>query len=335
MKKKKAVLFSESKYNIDRVWSPESKNELETLFDLKTIYSKEELLKLYGKENLSYIFTTWGMPSFTREEVKTFKSLECVFYAAGSVQGFAREFISEGIHVFSAWAANAVPVAEYAVSQILLANKGFFGSSVLAKKGDREKASEHFNMFRGNYGQKVGLLGAGMIGKLVIQMLSHYNLKILVFDPFLPDDKAAELGVEKVSLNEVFKECVVVSNHLANNPQTVGIINYSQFSLMPDNGVFINTGRGAQVVEEDLCRALREKPGRFAVLDVTWPEPPVKGHEFYSLDNVILTPHIAGSSGDETHRMAEYMLQEYKLYSESQGHKTRYEVTEKMLETMA
>ena len=104
---------------------------------------------------------------------------------------------------------------------------------------------------------------------------------------------------------------------------------------MPDNGVFINTGRGAQVVEEDLCRALREKPGRFAVLDVTWPEPPVKGHEFYSLDNVILTPHIAGSSGDETHRMAEYMLQEYKLYSESQGHKTRYEVTEKMLETMA
>lgn len=332
-KMKKAVLFAESKHNIDRVFSDKTKKELEVLFDLRTLYSKEELLSLPDKNEISFIFSTWGMPAFTIEEVKCLSSLECVFYAAGSVQHFAREFIAAGVKVFSAWAANAVPVAEYTVAQIILANKGFFGSSVIEKKCDREGAKKHFFTFRGNYGQKVGIIGAGMIGKLVINMLKAYKLEVLVFDPFLPDEKANELGVRKASLDEVFSECVVVSNHLANNPQTVGMLNYSLFSKMPKNGVFINTGRGAQVVEEDLCRALQEEPNRFAVLDVTYPEPSPAGHPFYSLENVILTPHIAGSAGDETHRMAEYMLDEYKLYAH--GNTSRYEVTEKMLETMA
>ncbi len=333
MQKKKAVLFAESKNNIDKVFSDSTKKELEELFDLKTIYSKNELLSLSDKKEIVFIFSTWGMPQFTVDEVKSFSSLECVFYAAGSVQQFAREFLASGVKVFSAWAANAVPVAEYTVAQIILANKGFFGSSVIEKKCDREGAKKHFFSFRGNHGQKVGIIGACMIGKLVIKMLQAYKLEVLVFDPFLPDEKAAELGVRKTSLEEIFSECVVVSNHLANNPQTVGMLNYSLFSKMPANGVFINTGRGAQVVEEDLCRALQEEPNRFAVLDVTYPEPSPAGHPFYSLENVVLTPHIAGSAGDETHRMAEFMLREYKLYAA--GKPLRYEVTEKMLETMA
>ena len=333
MQKKIAILFANDKNNIDRVWSDETKKELSELFELTTLYDRQELLSLPFKDKISYIFSTWGMPSFSVDEVKSFSSLECIFYAAGTVQGFAREFLQCGVRVFSAWAANAVPVAEYTVAQIILANKGFFGSSIIEKKCNREGAKAHFSTFRGNYGQKVGLLGAGMIGKLVIKMLKAYKLEVLVFDPFLPDEKAIELGVRKASLDEIFSECVVVSNHLANNPQTVGILNYSHFSKMAKNGVFINTGRGAQVVEDDLCRALREEPSRFAVLDVVYPEPSPAGHEFYKLENVILTPHIAGSAGDETHRMAEYMLEEYKLFAS--GEQTRYEVTEKMLETMA
>ncbi len=331
--KKTAVLFSESKYNLDRVYSDKIKSELEDIFDLKTVYTKQELLCLPCIAEVSYLFSTWGMPAFTPDEIKTMKKLDSVFYAAGTVQGFAREFIENGINVFSAWAANAVPVAEYTMAQIILANKGFFGSSRIEKHCDRKRSKQHSDMFRGNYGQKVGIIGAGMIGKLVIKMLSAINLEILVFDPFLSDEKAAELGVKKVSLDELFSQCTVVSNHLANNPQTVGMLNYDLFSKMPSNGVFINTGRGAQVVEADLCRALREHPDRTAVLDVTWPEPALPGHEFYELENVVLTPHIAGSMGDETYRMAEYMVEEYKLYAA--GKPTNYGVTLKMLETMA
>ncbi len=331
--KKRAVLLSESQHNIDRVYSKEIKEKLSELVDITEVTDKKELLAMEQKDNVSYIFSTWGMPTFTKEEVSELSSLECVFYAAGTVQSFAREFIDSGVKVFSAWAANAVPVAEYTVAQIILANKGFFSSSAIAKTKNHTLAKENSLTFRGNYGQKVGIIGAGMIGKLVIKMLKSYKLEILVFDPFLPDEKAKELGVRKTDLGTIFSECGTISNHLANNDKTVGMLDYSLFCRMPDNAVFINTGRGAQVVEEDLVRALKERPGRFAVLDVTMPEPPVDSHEFYRMENVVLTPHIAGSFGDETHRMAEYMLEEYKLYAN--GRQTNYEVTRKMLETMA
>ena len=102
---------------------------------------------------------------------------------------------------------------------------------------------------------------------------------------------------------------------------------------MQQNATFINTGRGAQVVEDDLVRALTERPDLTAVLDVTYPEPAPLDHEFYSLPNCFLTPHIAGSLGNEVHRMAEYMYEEFVRYLG--GEQTRYEVTAKMLETMA
>ena len=281
-----------------------------------------------------YIFSTWGMPCFSDEEVKRyFPNLKCIFYAAGTVQYFARPFLNNGVKVFSAWAANAVPVAEYTVAQIILANKGFYRSSIMSDKAGYSEAKKIFSQYIGNYNTKIGIIGAGMIGKLVIKMLKAYNLDVLVFDPFLPDEVAEELGVEKSSLERIFSECSVVSNHLANNEQTKGMLSGELFKLMPQNATFLNTGRGAQVVEADLCRALREHPDRTAVLDVTWPEPALPGHEFYELENVVLTPHIAGSMGDETYRMAEYMVEEYKLYAA--GKPTNYGVTLKMLETMA
>ena len=102
---------------------------------------------------------------------------------------------------------------------------------------------------------------------------------------------------------------------------------------MRNGATFLNTGRGAQVVEEDLIKCLTQRPDITAILDVTAPEPPAKDSRFYELDNCILTPHIAGSSGDEVHRMSEYMIEEYKKYVE--GKPCLYEVSMKMLETMA
>jgi phosphoglycerate dehydrogenase-like enzyme len=102
---------------------------------------------------------------------------------------------------------------------------------------------------------------------------------------------------------------------------------------MNDYGVFINTGRGAQVVEDDLIRALTEKPTRTALLDVTCPEPVPEGHPFYAMDNVFLSPHIAGSNGKELARMGEYMAEEFERYIT--GSPLRYEITMDMLATMA
>ena len=111
------------------------------------------------------------------------------------------------------------------------------------------------------------------------------------------------------------------------------MLTYKHFSSMLPYATFLNTGRGAQVVEEDLVSALTERPDLTAVLDVTYPEPSPVGHPFYSLPNCFMTPHIAGSLGGEVVRMAEYMVDEYEALTE--GRSVRYEVTLKMLETMA
>ena len=217
--------------------------------------------------------------------------------------------------------------------QIILANKGFFRTANLASSGRYNEAKKEFASYIGNYAAKVGIIGAGTIGKLVIEMLKAYKLKVLVFDPFLPCEKAKELGVEKTSLERLFSECNVVSNHLADNEYTKGMLNGNLFSLMPAYSTFLNTGRGAQVVERDLIEVLKQRQDITAILDVTSPEPPTAESELYSLSNCILTPHIAGSAGKEVYRMAEYMINEFSLYMANKP--TQYEVTEKMLETMA
>jgi phosphoglycerate dehydrogenase-like enzyme len=332
----KAIFLGEKPQHIVSVFDERTRQSLKELTDIAPqIYSKEDVMASPSDfSDVEYVFSTWGMPTFTADEIKLcFPALRCVFYGAGSVQSFARPFLESGVKVFSAWAANAVPVAEMTVAEIILANKGFFLTSRLFHADGKRVARDAANKCKGNYGETVGIIGAGMIGKLVIQMLNQYNLKVIVFDPFLPDEKADELGVEKCELTELFERAFVVSNHLANNDQTQGMLNYQLFSRMRENAVFINTGRGAQVVEDDLVRVLRERPDLTALLDVTYPEPPVDGHPFYSLSNCVLTPHIAGSSGDEVARMGEYMLDECKAYIG--GEACKYEVSMKMLETMA
>ena len=332
----KAIFLCEKGYLCRKVYAESVVTRLRELTGLEeTVYTKEDLLAEPDRfADVELIFSTWGMSVLTEEEIKAcLPRLRCVFYGAGSVQKFARPFINCGVKVFSAWAANAIPVAEMTVAQIILSNKGYFLTSRIYRETGKETAQAVFKKCNGNYGETVGIIGAGMIGKLVIQMLKQYNLKVIVFDPFLSDEKADELGVEKCELTELFERAFVVSNHLANNAQTQGMLCYDHFRRMRENAVFINTGRGAQVVEDDLVRALTERPDLTALLDVTYPEPPVEGHPFYTLPNCLLTPHIAGSAGDEVARMGGYMLDECKAYLA--GEPCKYEVSLKMLETMA
>lgn len=308
---------------------------------LQNIVSTDVFTKAYVLENreqfkdTKYIFSTWGMPEFTEEEIRTtFPDLECVFYAAGSVQEFARPFINCGVHIFSAYEANAVPVAEYVVAQIMLATKGYFQWAAKGICGRTwESLREDVAHFPGNYKVKIGLIGGGTIARMVMKELKRHDLDVMVYSNSITTEKAEQMGVEKGSIADIFAKCQVVSNHLADNAHTKGILNYELFEKMLPYAVFLNTGRGAQVVEKDLVRALKERADIHAVLDVTYPEPAPADHMFYSLSNCTLTPHIAGSSGNEIKRMAKYMVDEFIRYSEN--NECWYEISERMLETMA
>ena len=335
---KPKAIFMGTREAIANAYSKETVALLAEELELLPEYYTEEVLR-DGRPHpelaeVTCAFSTWGVTALTEAELAALlPRLKALFYAAGTVQAFARPFLARGIAVFSAWGANAVPVAEVTVAEIILANKGLFQTMHRGGSPDwpeHDRAKPH----PGNYGTNVGIIGAGMIGGMVIERLRQYRLNVKVFDPFLSEARAKALGAEKVeSLPELFAACHVISNHLANNPQTVNMIDKRCFDRMEDNAVFINTGRGQQVVEADLIAALKEKPGRAAVLDVTWPEPPAPGSELYTLNNVVLTPHAAGSLGGEVARMGEYMYREYRAFSS--GAPTKYRVTEEMLATMA
>lgn len=335
MKKKAVFLAEQDNRHIDRVFDEGVSEWMEGNIDLLPECIGRHNAGLHRSElrEAEIAFATWGIPRFTEEELQAyFPNLRVVFYAAGSVQAFARPFMSRGITVVSGWAANAVPVAEYTVSQIVLANKGFYRASRLYKQSYSD-SKRTVSVYPGNYGAKVGILGAGMIGRKVIERLRQYELELFVFDPFLPEERAKEMGVAKSGLIELFSSCDTISNHLANLPATVGMLNKEHFDRMLPHATFINTGRGAQVVEDDLVRALREVPTRTAVLDVTYPEPVQEDSELLWLDNVVLTPHIAGSMGREVARMGVYMAEECGRYLK--GEPLLYKVTAEMLETMA
>ena len=329
----KSIFLANYAGNIDYVYSKESIERLKELCDIDEtkIYSQGDLEtnpEIFS--DVEYVFSTWSMPG--GDVIKYLPKLKAAFYAAGSVQHFAKEFINNGARVFSAASANAVPVAEYTLAQILLANKGFYRARVTSKE-NYEACGEFSKKHCGNYGAKIGIIGVGMIGRTVIELLKPFKVDILVFDAFLSDEKAKELGVKKVSLEELFAECDIVSNHLANVPATVGMLKGEHFAKMKPYATFINTGRGAQIKEDEMLSVLKERPDITALLDVTIEEPPIENSPLYTLENVYLTPHIAGSQAKEVNRMAEYMVKAFEAVLENKP--TNYEVTLKMLETMA
>ena len=323
--------------NVPAVYPPETLAALKAEADLEpVVVTKDEILANPAMTaDTEYIFATWGMSKFTEEEIHLyFPKLKAIFYAAGTVQYFAHEFLNCGVRIFSAWGANAVPVAEYTVAQIILANEGFFQACRMTHSPEgRKAAGAHHRTFPGNYRCKVGLIGAGMIGKLVLEMLKPYDLDVYISSTSMTEEKAAAYGAKKATTEEIFAQCQTISNHVADLPATKGMFNKRLFSLMKPNATFINTGRGAQVVEEDLVEALKANPDMTAVLDVTYPEPALEGNPLYTLPNSFITPHIAGSSGQEKERMSAYMLEEYRRWCK--GEPCKWEVTPKMLETMA
>lgn len=331
----KVAIITADKNNANRVYTADLRKELTERYELlPEVVSKKNIEQnLDFLKETEYLFATWGMEHFTEDEIKRyFPSLKCVFYAAGTVQQFAKEFLSQGIRVFSAWRANAIPVAEFAYAEIILATKGFYR----AAKNSRflfYQSAVYSDKCGGNYRAKIGIIGVGSIGETVARKLIDNDVDVLYYDPFLAEDKAKELNIKSASLEEIFRTCDVITNHLANKDELTNILSGELFSMMKPYATFINTGRGRQVDERGLAKAMRKVRTRTALLDVTLHEPINPFGRIARCKNIIITPHIAGSNGREVERMARYMIDEAKKVDKNEN--TEHEVSMDMLSRMA
>lgn len=277
------------------------------------------------------IVSTWGMPALTEEFLAAAPALKAVFYAAGSVKGFATEAgWDREIKISSAWAANGIPVAEYSLATILLSLKRFWHHSRAMRAGEAGRPALRVP---GAYRSKVGLVSLGAVGRATAALLQPFDVTLLAYDPYLPAEQAAELHVRLVPLADVFRECDVVSLHSPWIPATERIITGPLIASMKEGATLINSSRGAIIAEDEMIEVLRSRPDISAVLDVTYPEPPAADSPLRSLPNVILTPHIAGSVQGECARMGSWMAAELKRFGT--GEPLCHSLSREMLSRMA
>ena len=279
-----------------------------------------------------YIFGTWGMPLLDKRVLDGLPALKGVFYAAGSVKNFVTDDLWErGIRVFSAARANAVPVAEFTVAQIILGLKNMYHLRVNPKS--RWKAFEGSKAQIHGFRSRVGLVSYGIIARMVRRLLRSYDHEVWLYDPFMKPGEAESEEVRLCSLEDIFKQCQVVSLHTPLLDETVNMIRGHHLYSMAPNGVFINTARGAIVHRPEMVEVLRKRPDLTAVLDVLYPEPPSPDDPILSLPNAWVTPHIAGSMGRECARMAAYIHEAFRDYRA--GKATVLEVTKADMDHIA
>lgn len=252
--------------------------------------------------DVDVLVTGWGAPRLDEAFLARAPRLRAVVHTAGTVKSFVTPAVWErGIQVSSAATANARPVAEYTLAMILLAGKRVLDAAAMY---DRHRTLSGWSLPAplGNNGLVVGVVGASRTGRQVLQLLEPFDTEVLLYDPLVDAAEAAGLGARSVGLDDLLSRSDVVSLHAPSLPQTYRMIGARELALMKDAATLVNTARG-QLVDTD---ALTDEvlTGRLrAVLDVTDPEPLPEDHPLFGASGALLTPHVAGSLGNELRRL--------------------------------
>ena len=206
-----------------------------------------------------------------------------------------------GIVLASTPDQNAISAAELTMGMILS-----LARMIPAADHDTRQGNWNRQKFVGTelYGKTLRIVGAGKIGYLTARRAMAFGMKILAYDPYLSPDNIllSDLRAELSDLDELLSSSDVISCHLPSTPETNGLMNREAFGKMKRGALFVNTSRGAVVVEADLVAALKSGALAGAALDVRSKEPPAAS-ELESLPNVILTPHIAAFTREAQDRV--------------------------------
>jgi D-3-phosphoglycerate dehydrogenase len=203
--------------------------------------------------------------------------------------------------VLTAPAGNTISAAELTMAPLLSLARKVPAADRSMKAGEWDKKS-----FTGIelYGKTLGLVGAGRIGGQVAKRARAFGMRVIVFDPFLNEERAHELDVELRSLDTVLSQSDVISIHVPLTEATRGLIGRNELAMTRPSALVLNVARGGVLDEKALVEALHAKRIAGAALDVFEQEPLPGDHPLRTLPNVVLTPHLGASTTDAQEKVA-------------------------------
>ncbi len=305
-----------TKEGLNRVMRPEDQEKLKAEFEV-TFNRSDKMpdTKAIARRIADYdiLMGGWGTPPLTAEVFERAKRLKMYAHLAGSVKHIlspevVRDYlIPRQIVTFSANEAIGYNVAEAAIGLMIMIGRHWIPFINDYRQTGRWRSD--VAPWNGQFllGSTVGIIGASKVGRYVIKLLGNWDVKIVCYDPYLTPEEAKKLGVRKVSLETLFKISDYISIHTPTTPETHRMITAKHFKLMKDGATIINTARPWVLDPEALYE--EAKTGRIYVgLDVTEPEPLPPDSPLRFLDNVYITPHIAGAGYYGYFKIGEHAL---------------------------
>ena len=263
--------------------------------DVDTNLSKEELIKkIKDYHGLAIRSAT----KVTSNIINAAKNLQVIGRAGIGLDNVDIEAATKrGIVVMNAPEGNMITTAEHTISMMLALSRNIpqATASMKAKKWEKKKF-----MGRELFNKTLGIVGLGRIGSIVADRARGMKMNVIAYDPFISEEKVNEMGVDLVSLDELFEKSHYITLHVPLSDETRNLINEEAFKKMKRGVIIINCARGGMVNEKDLYEAIKSGKVAGAALDVFEQEPP-QDNPLFELDEVICTPHL-GASTDEAQK---------------------------------
>lgn len=277
--------------------------------EVKTKLSKEELLQEIGNYEALIVRSATKV---TKEVIEAGGRLRIVGRAGTGLDNVDTEAATRrGIVVMNTPGGNTITTAEHTMSMIAAMSRKIPQATKSMKDSKWEKSK-----FMGSelYNKTLGLVGLGQIGSYVAKLAQGWSMNVIGYDPYLAVERAKQMGIEVVELEELFHRADVISVHTPLTIETRGIINTETMAKMKDGVMIVNCARGGIINEQDLCEALQSGKVAAAAFDVFEKEPVDPKHPLLSLDNFTCTPHIGASTEEAQENVAIGIAEQFVDY---------------------
>ena len=217
---------------------------------------------------------------------------------------------AKGVVVMNTPYGNAITTAEHAIAMMFAVARHIPQANITTHEGKWEKSK-----FKGVEltGKTLGVIGAGNIGSIVIRKALGLELKVVVYDPFLTEERAVSLGVKKMTLDELFTSADIITLHVPKTPETANIIDATALNKMKKGVMIVNCARGGLIDEVALAAALKSGHVAGAALDVFDVEP-AKENLMFGMPNLICTPHLGASTVEAQEKVAVQIAEQMSDY---------------------